>query len=82
MFHTSSSRSRLSATYQISLLLFCCLSVLYFSQIVIKECIDLQILQLSNEEQKLGEECLLASTDHSSCLKTTVKKPDQSTVDR
>ena len=52
------------------------------SQIVIKECIDLEILQLSNEEQELGEECSLASTDHSSCLKTTVKKPDQITVDR
>ena len=53
-----------------------------FTFIVIKECIDLEILQLSNEEQELGEECSLASTDHSSCLKTTVKKPDQITVDR
>ena len=46
------------------------------SQIVIEECIDLEVLQ----EQGFGEECSQASRDHSSCPKTTVG-PNKTTVD-
>lgn len=46
MFHTSSPRSRLSATYQISLLIFCCLGVLYFHRLLLKSVLTLRFYNL------------------------------------